>query len=236
MSFDKKAFIYDKNSDVQKIIADHLLNLICLTNQQINLLDIGCGTGYIAKEIKKNNTKITIYQIDKSQNMCNVAIKYAKTSCCSIESFDKNIFKIDKFDIIISSMALQWCDDITSVFKKIKDLLNKDGKLAVAIPVDTSFQNIKDEILNSDLDPKMFFKKMPTSKEIQNLAIKTNCEARFVNFKTTYKNLLDFLKTINKIGAKDYSLKPKQSNIFKIAKLINKEISTEWSIAFIISM
>jgi ubiquinone/menaquinone biosynthesis C-methylase UbiE len=236
MSFDTKAFIYDKNSDIQQTIAKHLLNLIFFRDDSITLLDVGCGTGYIAKEIKKINTKISIYQIDKSQNMCNFAKKHAKTSCCSIEDFDKSVFKIDKFDIVISSMTIQWCDDIEFVFKKVKDLLSTNGRVAISIPLDTSFQSVKNEMHNINLNPEMFFKKMPTAKDVKNLAIILNWEVSFVKFTKKYKNLLDFFKIINSSGSKDYSLKPKQSNIFKITKLIDKEISTEWSIAFITSM
>ena len=236
MSFDTKAFVYDKNSDIQQTIAKHLLKLICFKNESITLLDIGCGTGYIAKEIKKIDNKIAIYQIDKSQNMCKFATKHAKTNCCSIEDLDKSTFKIDRFDIIISSMTIQWCDDITFVFKKVKDLLSTNGRVAIAIPLDTSFQSIKDEMHNINLDPEMFFKKMPIAKDVKNLAISLNWEVSFVKFTKKYKNLLHFFKIINNSGAKDYSLKTKQSNVFKIKKLIDKEISTEWSIAFITSM
>lgn len=115
-------------------IYDILINAIPFSkNVPLKILDIGCGTGTLAKIIKENfpNAKITC--LDFSANMLNVAksklAKYKDDIDFLVGDFGK--FKLrNKFDVIVSSFALhhiQTDEQKIALYKKIYENLNSNG-------------------------------------------------------------------------------------------------------------
>lgn len=52
--FSKNAETYDQYAKVQKVMGDILLKQICEEHKTYrNILEIGCGTGYLSKKIRR---------------------------------------------------------------------------------------------------------------------------------------------------------------------------------------
>lgn len=124
-------------------------------NKELKILDIGCGTGQLIKEISDHYNKVNYLGIDVAENMIEVAKKNnkgknVKFKTSSIESFENN----DKYDIIICTHAFPYFPNKQEMIKKMAGLCNKKGQVII---VNSSTNSLKDLIIN-------FFLKATTSK------------------------------------------------------------------------
>ena len=124
-------------------------------NKELKILDIGCGTGQLIKEISEHYNKVNYLGIDVAENMIEVAKKNnkgknVKFKTSSIESFENN----DKYDIIICTHAFPYFPNKQEMIKKMAGLCNKKGQVII---VNSSTNSLKDLIIN-------FFLKATTSK------------------------------------------------------------------------
>lgn len=124
-------------------------------NKELKILDIGCGTGQLIKEINDQHKNVNYLGIDVAENMIDVAKKNnkgknVKFKTSSIESFESN----DKYDIIICTHAFPYFPNKQEMIKKMAGLCNKKGQVII---VNSSTNSLKDLIIN-------FFLKATTSK------------------------------------------------------------------------
>ena len=130
---------YDNNSGMKKtqmILTKDCIDLFFekkVINQNIEILDVGCGTGFSLEYLKESGFKKLI-GIDPSIEMLNQCKK--KGFLCYLGGFE-DLSKIKEiknktFDLILSISALQWCIsnkpeiEIKNIIKKFgKDLLEK---------------------------------------------------------------------------------------------------------------
>lgn len=119
---------YNDHAVVQKLICQQLLKLICLYQDEIklqNVLEIGCGSGQLSQFLLQNfdiNQMILndLYpEIEEYfENHNNVQFLIG-----DIETLSLNM----PLDLVVSSSALQWVDDIDVVLSKIFKGLKPDG-------------------------------------------------------------------------------------------------------------
>lgn len=125
-------------------------------NNKLRILDIGCGTGQLIKEISNEYEDVNYLGIDVAENMIkeaknnNLKNKNIKFKTCPIEKFNTK----DKFDIIICTHAFPYFPNKEEVLKKIYKLSNKNANIVI---VNSSTNSLKDLIIN-------FFLKATTSK------------------------------------------------------------------------
>ena len=107
-----------------------------------NIIDLGCGYGWhciYAKEQGANK----VCGIDISDKMLMEAKKKSEGYdieyyCGAIEDM---VFPKESFDIVLSSLALHYIDDLDSIVKKVKSLLKKNGTFIFSCehPIFTSY-------------------------------------------------------------------------------------------------
>lgn len=124
-------------------------------NKELKILDIGCGTGQLIKEISDKYKMVNYLGIDVAENMIDIAKKNNKGNninfkISSIETFDT----VDRYDIIICTHAFPYFPNKEDMIKKIAGLCNKKGQIII---VNSSTNSLKDLIIN-------FFLKATTSK------------------------------------------------------------------------
>ena len=138
-NFNKVVSYYDDNAVVQRKIGLQMIQMIKET--PTNILDIGCGTGYLTNNLKNIYPNANIMGIDISTNM----ISYAKSLYNNIKfiEMDFESLKLDKkFDLIYSNMAFQWSYNLKQVFQDIHKYIAKNGILLFSIPLKGSFKNL----------------------------------------------------------------------------------------------
>lgn len=137
--FSKQSTTYDANSTIQKRVSNHLLSK--LTWKPKKILDLGCGTGYLNKNIDWDYDMFV--GVDYAKGMCE---QHPTSSKIQILNNDfENIHLQDElkkqapFDLVISSSALQWAKSIKSIIKFTSSITDN---IAFAIFTDKTFKDI----------------------------------------------------------------------------------------------
>ncbi|MFW9851788.1 MAG: class I SAM-dependent methyltransferase [Candidatus Thorarchaeota archaeon] len=96
-----------------------------------NLLEVGCGTGVITKELReKTSAKITAIDFDKS--MIDIAKDYVSDVRFLTENVEKLTFKDKSFDFVISHYFLLWISNPEKALSEIVRVC-KQGAIIVAL-------------------------------------------------------------------------------------------------------
>jgi malonyl-CoA O-methyltransferase len=121
-SFDRAAASYDDHSDLQRVVAKRLCQWP--TSIEGRVLDLGCGTGYIAE----NLAPIECVGLDIAPSMLFKAsdkLGPQQLICADMESLP---LTYAGFDVVISSLAVQWCSSLELCFEEIARVLKAGGQ------------------------------------------------------------------------------------------------------------
>jgi len=134
-AFERAAATYDSAAVLQRKVADELLGRLDLMSlQPQRILDLGCGTGYCARSLQKRYGKARVFGLDLAHGMACVAKKHAgwlshqHFTCGDAETLP---FASDSFDLVVSSLALQWCEP-DPAFTEMARVLKPGGVLLFA--------------------------------------------------------------------------------------------------------
>ena len=115
-------------------LANDYRNLTFILKPGMKVLDVGCGTGSISKDIANivgengkvtgiDNTEIFILSGKESyQNISNLELIH-------VDLFDFN--PEEKFDLIVAARLLQWLSNPKEALLKIKSLLKPNGQISI---------------------------------------------------------------------------------------------------------
>jgi trans-aconitate methyltransferase len=121
------AALYDKSHDFVSKYGEGILSYLNPKPSEI-ILDLGCGTGDLTKEISLSGAKVI--GVDSSADM----IAKAKTKFPEIEFYqmDGRELKLDTLvDAIFSNAVLHWIPEKEMVIKKMYSLLNDNGRIVL---------------------------------------------------------------------------------------------------------
>lgn len=122
-NFSKASVHYDEHALLQKYVRRALADLAKNhIPDKARVLDLGCGTGALAREHKEANWRIT--QLDLSASMCALAANNAPAICA-----DASLLPVadEYFDAVFSSLMLQWAHTPLGVFQEIARIIKPDG-------------------------------------------------------------------------------------------------------------
>lgn len=132
-SFSKAASQYDEYAFLQNEVAERLLERLELMNvSPKTILDAGCGTGFCSRALKKRFSKAKITGVDIAQGMIDQAKLSNKLfskvdyQCADIENLPH---KNSSFDLVVSSLTIQWIEKPLAVFKELERVLKPGGLL-----------------------------------------------------------------------------------------------------------
>jgi len=185
--FSKHAKEYNSNNIIQQIVSKALIRELEFEPKRI--LELGCGSGQVFKNIE---FKFDYYKaIDFSLQMCEEHPKAdnLEVVCLNFDTdeFEKNI-QNEKYDMVLSSSALQWSKDLRRV---IKILSNSSDKISMVLFTSNTFKTIfeitekNSPILDIDSITKSF-------QDIY------NCEFEVLNYKLEFdsKQRVSLLKAV----------------------------------------
>jgi len=126
--FSRYAHEYNRYSVIQKAVAQKLCALLERKSYD-KILDIGAGDGAVYKNLLRQNINISSFvALDFSQEMLEIhpTDSNIEKLCLDFNKDDFSFhFKPKEFDLIISSSALQWSSNLSSIFKEISPLANE---------------------------------------------------------------------------------------------------------------
>lgn len=96
---------------------------------QARILDVGCGTGQFAALASAHSPQWQVMGIDIAQGMCHVA-----SSRCQVLQADARQLPLaaESVDAVVSSLCLQWVDDLAAAFAEMARVLKPGGRAIVA--------------------------------------------------------------------------------------------------------
>lgn len=131
-AFSQAAATYDKVAGLQRIAADLLLKKGASLHLG-KVLDIGSGTGYVSAQLADMEAVTSVTGLDIAEGMLAYAKSRHHNSKLNWHLGDAQqlpLTLLDSakgYDLIISSLAIQWCKDLDAVFSGVAHFLTEDG-------------------------------------------------------------------------------------------------------------
>lgn len=134
----------DKDKGLNELLEQPVMKRLMYNANGKSILDIGCGFGHQIQVVLEQNP-IAITGIDISEKMIAEVKRRLDDSRVSLQSTAIEDYTIEPktFDIVISSMALHYIEDIKPLLHKIYEGLNNKGQFLFSVehPVCTASQN-----------------------------------------------------------------------------------------------
>ncbi len=210
--FSKYAKEYSSHNIIQQIVAKSLIRE--LKSHPKKILELGCGSGQVFNHI---DWDIDFYKaIDASKSMCEL---HPKGENIEVKCFDFDTkefledIKKDKFDIVLSSSALQWSKDLSKILKTLKEISNEINAVLFTSNTFKTIQtitNTSSPILDENTITESFSKYF-------------NCEFETITYKLEFENKKDLFDYIKKSGVSGES-----SLSFSNAKKLYKEYNLNY--------
>lgn len=131
-SFNKAAEHYDGVAYLQRMIGNSLLMFMTEEYSNATILETGSGTGYLTSLIKTQFAHAQLVGIDFAENMVKKTFSRLSPtanffSLCA--DADQLPFLDNTFDLVISNLVLQWCQDLALTFFETYRVLKPGGKI-----------------------------------------------------------------------------------------------------------
>jgi len=132
-AFDRASASYDAAAALQERVRNELIDrLVELKLAPQRILDLGAGTGHASRALKRRYPKSLTVAADIAPGM----LAHAKKQSRWLRRFERVRadayslpFRDGCFDLVFSSLMLQWCDDLDVVFAEIARVLAPGGAL-----------------------------------------------------------------------------------------------------------
>ncbi len=132
-AFDRASASYDAAAALQERVRNELLGRLDeLKVQPRTVLDLGAGTGHASRALKRRFPQATVVAVDIAPGM----LERARAQSRWLRRFERVRadayalpFRDGAFDLVFSSLMLQWCDDLDAVFTEMARVLAPGGLL-----------------------------------------------------------------------------------------------------------
>ncbi|QKF78872.1 methyltransferase domain-containing protein [Arcobacter defluvii] len=195
--FSKYANEYKNHNIIQQIVAKSLVRE--LKFQPKRILELGCGSGQVFNHI---SWEVEFYKaIDASSSMCELHPKAnnIEVKCLNFDTDEFiNEIKNDSYDIVLSSSALQWSNNLSRIIEQLSSITKEINAVLFTSNTFKTIQeitNTKSPILDEDSIKNSFLKFF-------------NCEFETILYKLEFDNkkgLFDYIKKSGVSGEKSLS-------------------------------
>lgn len=228
-NFSKNAQTYDKYALVQKQMAEHLIK-ICDKEIAADILEIGCGTGCFSELLLEKYKDANITFVDISTEMLKIARSRLGDAKKKYINCDAEAAHIEgEYDLITGNAVIQWFTSLEKGILNLYNNLKNDGSMIFSTFGEKTFCELKDSFLEAEIEYN-HSQRFYTKAEIEEICQKNNWNVSIEEgiYIDKFASLLDFLKSIKKIGAssavKDKKVLTK-GQLDKISGIYNKKYS-----------
>lgn len=216
--FNRGASHYSDTARIQKRIALHLLDLVMRDLYSCrsftadikekpfkSCLDLGCGPGMNFKELIQIAGEVT--GIDIADEMIARASELGIAGTGAIKGNMENTGLDGKFDLIYSSLAIQWCN-LEIALNEIRRLIN-EGKIThkrvcvgISLPVSGTLQELRQAFRTIKGKERInrFFSPEEIKEKVDRIFF-NGLKIAVDNFTDSYNDIRNYLGSIRNIGA-----------------------------------
>lgn len=206
MHFERAANSYDGAAVLQREIAKRIgQRLDYIKQQPKRVLDVGCGTGYITKDLLKRYPKADVIALDLAHSMARKSMEQGswlrkpKVVCADAELLP---LKEDSIDFVISSLMLQWTNDLNMVFTGFHHVLAPNGLLLFSTFGPETLTEIRQSW--SEVDNRPHASNFADMHEIGDALLHAGFQDPVTDMEMitmTYANVRQLMRDIKQIGA-----------------------------------
>lgn len=207
-SFSRAALSYDNAADIQYRCAQTLLNMVP-KNDQSCIVDLGAGTGFLARLISQQNSirYARFVSLDISSNMLCVARDQlsADGSHYLVQGDMASLpFSAGSQSLVLSNFAMQWCSDLDTVFRQVHSIMAPQGEFIFTLLGSDTLRELKQAWTQVDqfVHVNAFADIEQVRRQLPNLGfdiIHYRSDAMIEYFET----LSDLLKSLKVVGARN---------------------------------
>jgi len=130
-AFARSADSYDQHADLQRAVADQLLALLPSSSIADHVLDLGCGTGYCTRQLQSLLPAATMLALDLAEPMLHRTRKVPTVLplCADAQQLP---LQASCMDLIVSSLAIQWCSDVDALLAGLHRVLRPGGTVLLS--------------------------------------------------------------------------------------------------------
>lgn len=229
--FSKNLTNYEENAVVQMIMAEKLVNLLPKKEYK-NILEIGCGTGFLTKLLNKN-IKFETYTTIDIVGECKDYIQSINPNINFIKGDIEKTELTKKYDLIISNAVFQWITNFEKFINTLNANLNDNGILAFTTFGKENFIEIR-KVGKVSLDylSKEEIKELLSNYNIEHIEEETIIK----NFENIKNMLMHMKKTgVNSLSEKTWSIKEINAFIKHYKELYNDNVSLTYNPIYVIA-
>jgi len=191
--FSSRAHEYDHLAVMQKDIADRLVKMIP-AKDYLTILEIGCGTGYLCRQLKKHFPSAFVTGIDIAPGMLRLARKADPEGNYLCRDFMKMDLTHKRYDLIVSASTLQWLENTGQVIEKCQ---SSCVVLAYALFVSPSLEAMRQAFVRAYKMTRLPYRehviKFPDPEQLKTVI-------QSAQYRKDYSSWRDAFKAIKAIG------------------------------------
>lgn len=172
-SFSRAAKTYDGAASFQRDVGNELLHRLKPNKNAEIILDLGCGTGHFTQRLQETFPAAQIIGMDLAEGMLSVAHeknRQVKTWVCA--DAEKLPFANSSVDIIFSSLALQWCNNLSELFSELHRVTKPGGTFIFSTLGPNTLHELKSAWQQAD--DKVHVNHFKPSEQVKNFLSKSN--------------------------------------------------------------
>lgn len=158
-SFNRCATEYDRSAVLQEEVLSRLLErLEYIKLQPETILDLGCGSGAAIKPLLKRYKKSTLVALDMADQMLAVSRKkygLFDRKCLLNADMEQLPLKNDCIDLLFSSLALQWSNDLAQSMREFKRVGRAGGLLMFTTFGVNTLKELRESWSQVDASPRV---------------------------------------------------------------------------------
>ncbi|MDF0729787.1 malonyl-ACP O-methyltransferase BioC [Pseudomonas entomophila] len=129
-SFSRAAASYDSVAALQRAVGDALLGQLPASMAPSHWLDLGSGTGHFSRVLAERFAGATGVAVDIAEGMLGHACAQGGARYHVAGDAERLPLRDACFDLVFSSLAVQWCGQFASVLGEARRVLRPGGVLA----------------------------------------------------------------------------------------------------------
>jgi malonyl-CoA O-methyltransferase len=204
--FSLHAHEYDTHAQLQQnVLFNALRELEPAFVRDMLMLDVGCGTGYLLELLRHSEVPFSVASCDMAWGMCKEAAERHSdlhnhhVTCADIKALP---YAPNSCDMVVSSLTLQWVDDLPAAFAEIHRVLKPGGKAMVTTFGPMTLQELRHAFAKVDDLPHVSH--FPTDHDLQQVVQQAGFRVEHFSteFRTQhYAGVRELMHAIRAIGA-----------------------------------